>query len=492
MSFVKYLIILICFHFHGNFLVAIGSFRLILPETIVHYVSPNSNTIHSIKFDSIRVVNNDSIFYPYKVVSNFTIPLPDTLILRNHWIGKEIIKFFTGDYAIINSQNDTIWIYPKTPINLSWILFKYPNGNVVKATVKSINQSVILTYYNETIKTIRLHVEDSNGTQISGHPLNNKTFSFGESLGFINIPQFDLFPNEYKTLNIAGIDNWQLGITSLTSETVFDMEDINLLQVKEIFQHPFFLWNKYDKTVNWNPISYTLYPGADSATIKINEVVKITGSLKWPPIAETISISRVFDTTFYLNDLKFLNEFNLALVALKNGMWGIIQYVYDNDICNYFSTKIIYPYYHRTGNLLLLSTGNEFPGIKYHDHIGGPFMETDSITRFVKYFDYLWSTFTCGQYSYIGNFLSDNIKLPDYDSFILTREKEFIIVKIAEKHRGANIVTLTDIAGRILFIEKNNSNDTIWIYTADLPSGIYLLRIDFGNIRTEARKIWIN
>ena len=172
-----------------------------LPSGIYNY-----NNVFGVKADSFKIVQNDTIFYPYLQFTNLDVdcyipfgPSP---------LGYQIISKANGYEQLINIDYDTISIRRNAQLNESWLAFN---------AIDSVN--IYATISNHFIKDIAGEmdsVKEITFTSISNNDtlynyLPNNTVQLSKHFGFVESLFFRQFPNDQSTLKFLSCDNPSIG-----------------------------------------------------------------------------------------------------------------------------------------------------------------------------------------------------------------------------------------------------------------------------------------
>lgn len=186
----------------------------------IHFFLGEDGKDHGMQMDSVTVSGTDSVFTNYLTVRQL-----DEGRLNVHvagWLGEKTIIKPTGENLFFNSEGDTIFIETQAQLNDSWNLFKLDAASYLEASVSSIGAETVLES-SVDVKTISLQRKDYSGIPLN-HPLNGKTIRVSNSLGIIQGLDFHLFPNDTTHIEIAGMENPNVGIHRLTQAEAYGFE----------------------------------------------------------------------------------------------------------------------------------------------------------------------------------------------------------------------------------------------------------------------------
>jgi hypothetical protein len=116
-----------------------------------------------------------------------------------------------------NSYNDSIFINTAAALNQTWVIYTFPNGDLVKGTVSSIMTETVNTF-SDSVKTITLSVTNSGGTGII-HSMNGKQLKISRDQGWFQSLNWRDFPNDTaryiiepaKRLTFYDVYNFNIG-----------------------------------------------------------------------------------------------------------------------------------------------------------------------------------------------------------------------------------------------------------------------------------------
>ncbi|HYV94776.1 MAG TPA: T9SS type A sorting domain-containing protein [Chitinophagales bacterium] len=208
----------------------------------------------AVAIDSFDVSGSDTIFFQSPIIdydngNGCYIKAHDT-----SFVGASSIRNNNGDDFFFNKSNDSIYFNNSSSLNQSWTMHRFTNGDVIKATVQSIDEVSVLGV-DDSVKTIKLQVQDSIGNNIN-NIFNGKIFRVGKSTGFVNGYSLFHFPFDTIAFSLVGIENPSLGLSSenLTPEKIFDFD------VGDRFD--------FSHDQGFEPISHSSFRETDSILLK--------------------------------------------------------------------------------------------------------------------------------------------------------------------------------------------------------------------------------
>lgn len=185
------------------------NYQLIQPANEQHFLFTNTSNgpfyqreIRSIRIDSMATQGSENYYYNHKILEdNFT-----SFCLADHndssWVGHQIIQASNGDYIFFNNELDSILIQTLSPLNSTWILYKFGNGNYIEATISTFDTVTILNA-TDSIKVITLQVKDAANNPIT-HSMSGQSMQFSKENGWVQFLNFHTFPNDTTPYTLVG------------------------------------------------------------------------------------------------------------------------------------------------------------------------------------------------------------------------------------------------------------------------------------------------
>jgi len=186
----------------------------------VHFFLDENGNDHGMRMDSIGVEGADSV-----LISYLTLRYPDYGVIDAYvpsWLGTKTVIKPNGDNLFFNNEQDTILLKTQAQLNDNWNLFTLDSASYLEGAVTDISSETILNSA-VNIKTITLQRKDYSNNPL-GHPLNGKTIKISETLGIVKGFDFYLFPEDTIQIEIAGMENSDVGIHRLTRDEVYDFQ----------------------------------------------------------------------------------------------------------------------------------------------------------------------------------------------------------------------------------------------------------------------------
>jgi hypothetical protein len=281
--------------------------------------------IRSGHIDSVRFINNDSVFYFFKTIRNASGQPGSCMDTSGScWLGEKVIIKPNGNNVLFNKNNDSIIIKTNAVVNDSFPLFKFSNGNYIQATVSAISQSTIMGV-TDSIKTFTLEAKDLNGNGIA-NSYNGNSFSISKQSGIItNFCWYD-FPLTVDTFK-------------------FNLTNANRLTFREIYDYtPGDVFQFYNGC--WTPSSSGTYGETkiidkwysfNSDTVFYSRVItgKYYIQTSTPPYWDSVINVAAMDTIYYTDLDNHLFEGKYPEQAIVDTtlqtMGGLKSYVLQQD-----------------------------------------------------------------------------------------------------------------------------------------------------------------
>jgi hypothetical protein len=145
--------------------------------------------------DSVRLSGMDSVFHLFKTLREdsplcFSVNAPC-------WLGDSIIIGSNGDNVLFDENNDSIIIRPQTPLNGSFVMYRFQSNGYMEGEVTAVVQGTVLGIA-DSIKTIRLQARNNSGQQIYNQ-FNGISFSVSKSNGMVSSVIWKAFPLQQDT-----------------------------------------------------------------------------------------------------------------------------------------------------------------------------------------------------------------------------------------------------------------------------------------------------
>ncbi|GHV25514.1 hypothetical protein FACS1894176_04160 [Bacteroidia bacterium] len=192
----------------------------------------DGGTLQGMKIDSVKVLENDSVFYPLKRIlhdgSYCYTPYGAS------WLGEKII--ISANWNNFINKNDTIRIKTDAVLGESWIV----DEGLISKMVAKVTSHKIESFLGleDSVKTISFQAYDLNNVPIDRNLMNNKTLKISKNYGIIQ--GFDFLPqiqpvlhNIYQEYTLAGLSNPKAGIQNITWFDIWDFQPGDELHIYE-------------------------------------------------------------------------------------------------------------------------------------------------------------------------------------------------------------------------------------------------------------------
>lgn len=214
----------------------------------------NNSPIKVLNFDSANVIGGDIYrygFYTWRDTAQFTsIPCAD--INGPFWLGSKEIEMANGTSVFFTGTNDTVKIKTQAAVNDSWHLYKYSNGNYVRAKVDSIVW-MQMAGISDSVKCISLYVYDSTGSAVTWPYINGKSIFISKSNGLFKSVVFRDFPdNNFNTYHRRAI------IPIPTVAQMFDFNVNDEFEYQTTYSIPYYYYKILAKNLN-NTLDSVIY-----------------------------------------------------------------------------------------------------------------------------------------------------------------------------------------------------------------------------------------
>jgi hypothetical protein len=155
--------------------------------------------VTGIKPDSLRLSGLDTILYHYRIAAldpriHPTGACSSLSFFFPSFQGLETIVKPNGDNLFFNLGNDTLLIQTRAGIGQTWVLYTFPSGNRIQASVSTIQQETLNTF-SDSVKTITLQAVNTSGTPIT-HPMNGIVLQLSKTRGWFRTLNWTNFPND--------------------------------------------------------------------------------------------------------------------------------------------------------------------------------------------------------------------------------------------------------------------------------------------------------
>ena len=193
----------------------------------IAYFADQNGQISCIRIDSVKAMQDDSIFYPFTVIQPVDIECFSPFYAS--WIGKYVTINTDGTNKFLNIRGETIIIKTNANPGDSWIAYTGNDSLMIKATVIK-HDTLSFLGINDSVKTIEFQALDKNMNPIEKE-INNMPLKISKNYGFVTMVNFYFFPdiefccgNWLKAFTLVGLSHPDLGINNLTWKDVNDFQ----------------------------------------------------------------------------------------------------------------------------------------------------------------------------------------------------------------------------------------------------------------------------
>jgi hypothetical protein len=195
----------------------------------ISFFSGFYNEIFPIRVDSVKKINNDSVFYFFKNIQH-TENYDCSYVDGDSWLGKKVIIQPSGMNIFFNKKMDTIKIKTNAILDEEWTFFNLPDSISIIAKITNHDTLSFLGQF-DSVKTISFTVLDNNLDTVP-HDINQLTIQLSKNFGFLKPLNFyrlyccnaEYYENQLFSLLLTGMTNPTIGIQNLTWLDVFDFE----------------------------------------------------------------------------------------------------------------------------------------------------------------------------------------------------------------------------------------------------------------------------
>lgn len=214
------------------------------------------DTCYDLSFDSIIVDNNGITYYNYFEIGDEMVADScefwggPTCLEQNKasWLGPKVFRDLNNNYHFYNNQGDTLHFSFNTILNDKVLFYE------------DVNQSFYIEYQGssftntlsvfDSIRSYKISHYDSDGNVIES-ALNEQPINISKNFGLAHFFKIDLFPIQLQTLQLAGINEPDLGIQCITEGNMHQHEIGDEIQYKKLniqdYGPPEYNYTKYTK-----------------------------------------------------------------------------------------------------------------------------------------------------------------------------------------------------------------------------------------------------
>lgn len=480
------------------------NWRTVNPHDTVYFkciATNNYGALRMVYVDSIKISNGDSACYFYKTMraeSNSITSCVDTN--APSWMGVCCLRKTDGTELYFNELHDTILMRTQASVADSWIMAKDTSGDIFYATVLAADTTTIDGVL-DSVKTCSIQAVNA-GSPVSNY-YNAFIIKWSKNHGWLTTLDWYAFPN-----TIAQPYRWGAQLMPFSFERLpktFNGKD---------FSQPDLLW-KYAPGNEWfcdedvTPI-YSLAPWIDKAytydsvisrtTVNSNTVLavlkEIRRTVKHKFINNQVVVDSDYTTTFVRADTVTVSSYDSVRTHvfpdLKPQTIGMKLNIYDYTVDTFcvgrdllsdqYSEMVVYPY--GTCIVVAVPGANSYWG--NHTYLDG----FGIISERQYWYSGAGTNERKMAYTYlklgncvIGDKASSTVWLGVNEAAVSSKS---ISVFPNPAHDNVTItvpetsdVSLLDMAGRLM-VTVRLSKGSNQISVADLPAGLYILRVSDG------------
>ncbi len=168
-------------------------YRTVTPSSDAWF-NNSSDQVNAIHIDSIGISGTDTLYWNYPILRE----VPSLWVLDTiapSWVGRYSILRQNGDEVYFNDVLDSIIFRTYLPVNSTWKLYDFPNGDYIRAKITTLSFQNVGPIA-DSVKTISLQQYNSSDQPITGY-FNGLSFGVSRTNGFTQLFDFYNFPNDY-------------------------------------------------------------------------------------------------------------------------------------------------------------------------------------------------------------------------------------------------------------------------------------------------------
>jgi hypothetical protein len=445
-----------------------------LQNGVKHYFINGNGYLRGIRIDSVGTLGSDNLFYPFHTQrGRYNPPIPSGLDTNGgSWLGKKVLQTYDGTFLFDNIWHDTVVIKTQANVGDSWVFYNDTTSLFYQADLIAIDTLTILGSV-DSIKRILITARDPLGI-VSTDPVDSFQIVLSKNNGFVKIFDLYTFPyhapdsvyrpgfDYYLDVSSGPIPNKTVSIFNLTNFINPNDQQMHNWNVGDVIEsshnygdtYPAFVYTDYihdnitAKTVSGHSVNYTL------------SGIYYSCNSMYPCTLINNSGTRSFSDTYYrIIDPSVMPE-------EKNNLGYFIFYFPDDTTYCLQSPKYIIRSQHCGSVSYKLGIGETY----IDDPVCGDLIyEFDELTYYNMQFG------SCGRPVRINDV---NQKLT---SIQISPNPAHSDLNISSSKKITN-VSIINFLGQTVYTDIFNSQK-VQIDVADLPNGIYLVRINSSEVR---------
>jgi hypothetical protein len=432
-----------------------------------------------ISIDSFHINGSDTVFYHYSVI-DWTNGGPCPLNGKDSsFVNTQSIRNAAGNDIFFNMKNDSIYLIGSSTLGTEWIMFRYGNGDVLKATVTSIDWLPVLGV-NDSVKTIMISAEDNSGNEIS-HLFNGKIFKIGKTSGLVSGYSFFHLPTDTLAFNLVGIENPPAGLSGsvLSPEKIFDYNEGDRFDyIGGAVTWPTYQLHYY---ITKKILSKSVSSNGD--TITYGTEIQYFGETLDFGNYTSISQTTTADEVIVLSDYKYLYSRPSEVFDLAGngaGFLTLTKSIYDSTAT---AITVDPDYMHDNDDCLQIIVATILPLNRYAAGLGRPYMYGGEMNSNI-YDTLVYYNKNGVEWGDSINWLTLGLddKQPSVNVAIFPNPSASVIHVNGNFGAASAECTLINSLGvSVKAKEISHSNQSMELDVSDLPAGIYMVKIRQNN-----------
>jgi hypothetical protein len=472
---------------------------------VKHYFTNGSGYVRGIRIDSVRTSGSDIIYYPFHTPRGRYLSSMYTILDSNggSWLGKKIIQQNDGTFLFDNIWHDTVVIKTQAHLGDSWVFYNDTTGRYYMGYI-AVEDTMTVLGVLDSVKRIGLMTYNAGG-YVASDSINNYEIVFSKNNGFVKT--IDLYTFPYHPPDSAytpGIDFYldmqtnygpyypysQMPSTVNTQFTLTQLINPSWIQLYDNDTGDQFEYRVYWNSDQFFPYEYYLDSIVNKTNMGDSVDYDYTGwraTENRPLWATNPSIGYPFSLYGNTHSQMFYNNLLIDTVHMpEEYKSGNMLYYYPEDnsycmnSCKYrFSENAI-------SNDIISDIYFEGRGFNWYYKIGLGLVESVNydggadVFNGTKLIYYVRSGVSCG--TYVMPKIS-GIKELAYGSDIYTLYPNPAFGTLTVSGNDPiTAVAITNLIGETVYTHQYNSKQ-VQIDIADLPKGMYLVRINCTEVR---------
>ncbi len=497
------------------FFVSAQNWNCFLPNIKQFFTNANGY-LRGMRIDSIKTSGTDTIYYPFHSMRGNTTLMPVFDSNGGSWLGKKVVKQADGTFLFDDIGNDTVVIRTQAIAGDNWIFYSDTSPVYYMADVVSVDTMTVLSVL-DSVKTLSITAYN-NGNIVTNSPVNNFRIILSKEHGFVKVfdlytfpyrdsSGYDAFDYYFSMVQVHGylygywasynvIDNYQqFDLTTFHYPTLSEIYDYNIGDVISTQSETdyesaqvYIYSTSYDsiisKTVSANGVSYT------NVETSIGHTDAQVGSTSWGPTANTTNTNIM--NTMLFDTVRMPEEWNVHEV----------YYYFPYDTSNCFISSVYAWYYDFTNGVNVLPGPHfEYCGTnanRYKAGVGALDVESYSGIPLIvgppgctSNYKFQEACKKNGLECYGCHLLGvSSMSGPDKSMNVYPNPaNNELSIKLPSNNK--HTVSLINILGEVVLKQKHVLQQTTFD-VADIPTGVYVLRIEDENGQVLCKKIVVH